>query len=173
MNVTLIGMSGAGKSRLGEKLAERLGLTFLDVDRHLLEPAHGKPLQDILDELGDEHFVDWEEKMMLKHTKGKDNMLISTPGSVVYEPEVMRHLRDISHIIYLRVPYDVVEERIGHESKLRGIVGRGSKTLRELYEERHPLYEKYAHLILDTYGREADDMVNEVVKLLDERAGGD
>jgi len=169
MNVTLIGMSGAGKSKLGKLLAEHLGLEFLDVDWHLLEPAHTKSLQDILDELGDQKFMDWEAQMMIDCTKGKDGLLISTPGSAIYEPQAMSHFNDISHIIYLKVPFEVVDKRIGSESAMRGIVGRGRKTLREIYDERVPLYEKYAHFTVPTHEMEAERIVENIVEFLNSR----
>ena len=166
MNVTLIGMSGAGKSRVGKLLAEQLGLEFVDIDRHLLEPSRGKPLQDILDEMGDEQFMQWEEQLMIEKTAGKDGLLISTPGSVVYEERAMKHLNDISHIVYLEVPFDVVDKRIGSESAMRGIVGRRSRSLRQLFDERVPLYEKYAHYKIPTHGEEAPTIVEKIAGFL-------
>ena len=146
MNITLIRMSGAGKSYIGEKVAKELGLEFLDVDRTLLEPARNMPLQRILDELGDEKFMQWEEGVMVEATAGRDGLLVSTPGSVIFEQGAMEHFRNISRVIYLQVPFCDIERRAVGE---RGIVGMGSKSLRELYDERAPLYEKYAHHTVD------------------------
>ncbi len=100
MNITLIGMAGAGKSYIGRRLAEKLGLTMLDVDRDLWEVKYGKPIQEILDELGEERYLKEEERLILEGTRGKDNLLISPPGSVVYQPEALRHLKNISSVIY-------------------------------------------------------------------------
>jgi shikimate kinase len=167
MNVTLVGMSGAGKSYIGKKVADRLGLGFLDIDRMLLEPVHGKPLQDILDQLGDTEFMRWEERMMIDATKGKDGLLISTPGSVAYEKGALEHLRDISSVVYLKIPFSTIEKRVGDTR--RGIVGLGTKTLRELYDERTPSYEKYAHHIIEPDKLTADETVQAIVDFLDSR----
>jgi len=166
MNITLIGMAGAGKSHIGKKLAERLGLTLLDVDRDLWEVKYGKGIQEILDEMGEEKYVAEEERLIIEGTNGKDNMIISPPGSVAYQPKAMQHLNDISHVIYLRVPYEVIESRLEGKPP-RAIIGLGRKTLRELYDERHPLYEKHAHFTIDTHGREYDDILREIGEFLD------
>ncbi|MBI2025272.1 shikimate kinase [Candidatus Kaiserbacteria bacterium] len=165
MNVTLIGMAGAGKSHIGRKLAERLGLTMLDIDRDLWETKYGKGIQEILDELGEERYVKEEEQLILEHTAGKNWLLISSPGSVAYESRAMQQLKDISSIIYLRVPYEVVEARLAKKPP-RAIIGLGRKSLRELYDERHPLYEKNAHFIVDTHEHEADDVMDEIIGFL-------
>src|SRR3989338_8424548 len=111
MNVTLIGMAGAGKSYIGRRLAERLGLNMLDVDRDLWEMKYGKPIQEILDELGEELYVAEEERLIIDGTKSKDNLLISPPGSVAYQKDALQHLKDVSTIIYLRVPFSVIKDR--------------------------------------------------------------
>lgn len=166
MNVTLIGMPGAGKSFIGRRLAQKLGLDFLDVDRAILEPTHGKPLQDILDELGEEKFILAEGQAIIVGTLGKRDTVISPGGSVVYREETMQHLKEISTVIYLNVPFSTLETRVGNVK--RGIVGLGSKTLRQLYDERVPLYEKYADITIETEGKNTDDIVKEMIGVLED-----
>jgi len=165
MNVTLIGMAGAGKSHVGNLLAKKLGLEFLDVDRHLWEGTYGRPVQEILDERGEKWFLDEEERLIIEHTKGKDNLLISPPGSVAYQPKAMRHLKEISKVVYLRVPFATIEARL-NRMPLRGIVGLGKKTLRELYDERHPLYEKYADSIINIAENNSAGIMREIIAFL-------
>ncbi|OGG58019.1 hypothetical protein A2853_00805 [Candidatus Kaiserbacteria bacterium RIFCSPHIGHO2_01_FULL_55_17] len=165
MNVTLIGMAGAGKSYIGRRLAEKLGLSMLDVDRDLWEVKYGKPIQEILDEKGAEEYVKEEEQLILEHTKDKDGLLISPPGSVVYQPDALRHLTEISHIVYLKVPFSRIEERV-NGAPPRALIGLGRKTLREVYDERCPLYEKYSHFTIDTESAEADDIVADILRFL-------
>ena len=170
MNITLIGMAGSGKSHIGKKLAERLGLEVLDVDRDLWEVEYSKPIQEILDELGEERYVAEEERLIIEGTSGKDGLLISPPGSVIYQDGAMRHLKNISPIIYLRVPFETIESRL-KEKPPRAIIGLGRKSLRELYDERHPLYEKYADFIVDTHPREAGEVMDIIEKFLNGRSG--
>ena len=77
----------------------------------------------------------------------------------------MRHLKDISTIIYLRVPFETIESRL-KDKPPRAIIGLGRKTLRQLYDERHPLYEKHAHFVVDTHGREAEHVMNSIIEFL-------
>lgn len=167
MNVTLIGMPGAGKSFVGRRLADKLGLDFLDVDRALLEPTHGKPLQEILDELGEEKFILAEGQAIIVGTIGKGDLVISPGGSVVYRKETMEHLKDISTVIYLKVPFSTVEARVANIP--RGIVGLGTRSLKELYDERTPLYENYADFTIETEGHNTDEIVKEIIEFLDGR----
>ena len=60
----------------------------------------------------------------------------------------MEHLRDIGTVVYLKLSYETIQKRLGN-IKQRGVVLREGQTLHSLYEERCPLYEKYAHIIVD------------------------
>jgi shikimate kinase len=164
MNVTLIGMAGAGKSYIGKKVAHELELDFVDIDQ-LLETAYGKPIQSILDELGEERYIDVEAEMLVAGTSGRVNMLIAPGGSIIYRAPTMRHVKDISKVIYLKVPFEVIEARLANVPP-RAVIGLGRKTLRELYDERHPLYEENADLILESGGLSSDELVKAVLDFL-------
>ena len=136
MNLTMIGMSGSGKSRVGALLAKRLGYAFVDTDK-LLEAAHGEPLQAVLDRLGDEAFVRAEAGALLA-LAGIDRAVIAPGGSAVYAEDAMRFLKRVSKVVWLYVPIDVIEARVDPSG--RGIVGLKSRIFRELYAEREALY---------------------------------
>lgn len=161
MNIALIGMAGSGKSYIGTRLAERLGLRFVDIDK-VLEEKHGKPLQQILDEMGDAAFMRAEGETLIAATRDMDQLIISPGGSIVYNDEAMRHLKEISKVIYLSVPFSTIEERVGNVP--RGIVGLGAKTLRQLYDERISLYEKYADEMIETDGRDIDEIIETITE---------
>ncbi|MBI5046038.1 MAG: shikimate kinase [Candidatus Niyogibacteria bacterium] len=146
MNFTLIGMPAAGKSFLGKKLAERAGFAFLDMDE-VMEKEYGEKITAIAAKLGDAEFIKKESEVAIANTARESNFVISTGGSMVYSDNAMRHLREISKIIYLRVPLSTIKGRIGGAP--RGIIGLHAKTLKELYEERCILYEKYADATFD------------------------
>jgi|SRR3989344_207848 len=169
MNVTLIGMAGAGKSHIGKRLAGYLDLKFLDIDT-VMEEERGKPLEEILEEMGDEEFMRAEAHAIISATKGKDGLVFSPGGSAVYEDDAMRHLRDNSTIVYLKVPFEVIQKRIGGtKARMGRLVGLGKKTFRELYDERHPLYERYAHLTIDTEKLSAEGIIAAVSDFLNSR----
>lgn len=162
MNITLIGMSGAGKSFIGTRLAQALGLEYVDIDRKL-EEAEGKPLGELVRAWGDEEFVRKEAEMAKALSTSKDNLLISTGGSIVYDEAAMRHLKEISKVVYLRVPFAVIEGRVaGIPERERRIIGIGTKTLRQLFDERVPLYEHYADIIVEAHGKGFKNIVSEI-----------
>lgn len=67
---------------------------------------------------------------------------------MIYGREAMEHLKEIGTIVYLKLSYKSLEERLG-DLRARGVVLKDGYTLRDLYNERTPLYEKYADIIMD------------------------
>ena len=165
MNVTFIGMAGAGKSYYGKKLAERLNLEWVDSDVLLSEAYGGRDIQSILDELGEEAYLREEARVCMEAAHGRDNVLFSPGGSTVYTPEWMDFMRGISKVIYLKVPYETVEARL-QKVPPRAIIGLGRKTLRELYDERHPLYERNAHFIVERGTRSSEGYLKAMTDFL-------
>ena len=157
MNVTLIGMAAAGKSHIGRQIAEPLSLEFVDVDE-LLEDRYQKPIQALLDETGEEKYLDLEAQMFIDTTKGRDNLLIAPGGSIIYRDDAMRHARDIGNVVYIKVPFDVIAERKKGAAP-RAVIGQGKKTLEDLYESRRPIYEKYADLTIEPMGLTLEDIL--------------
>lgn len=146
MNITLIGMPGSGKSFVGKKLAEQLRFSFIDIDK-VIERDFDLQLQQVVEELGREEFLDKEAQTIIENTDTLNDLVVSPGGSVVYRQEVMEHLKRISTVFYLKVSLEVLEKRIGNS--LRGIVISKNQTLADLYIERTPLYEKFASYTLD------------------------
>ena len=146
-NLLLIGMPGAGKSTLGIVLAKIMNYHFVDADL-IIQQQCDKTLQRLIDACGPEGFIDVENQvlsdMSFEHT------IISTGGSAVYSDEAMRHLGEIGRIVYLQISYDELRARLSDFSE-RGVVMKGGigMSLRDLYDERKPLYEKYADITVD------------------------
>ena len=157
-NITLIGMPGSGKSTVGVVLAKRLGRRFVDSDL-VIQDRHGKLLHELITEYGVEGF--WQIESDVNASLDLENSIIATGGSACYEPEGMQHLREISTVLSLKLPYEEVEKRQG-DLTARGVTLRPGQTLRDLYDERTPLYEKYADLIIDCYGKMLRDVVAEI-----------
>lgn len=143
--VTLIGMPGAGKSTVGVVLAKVLGYRFVDSDMEIQERT-GKLLHELISELGDDGFLELENRVNAGLSPRR--AVIATGGSVVYGKEAMEHLREISTVVYLKLGLESLKERLGdlHE---RGVVLKEGQTLKDLLMERSPLYERYAHLVID------------------------
>lgn len=141
MNITLIGMAGAGKSTIGRALAKRLGYTFIDVD-YLIKENTGMPLQTLIDKQGDSALIRFEEEAILR-LEQVDRCVISPGGSVVYSEKSMEHLKKLSKIIFLDTAFRSIARRLPNARK-RGIVGLRDRSLKELFEERMVLYQKHA-----------------------------
>lgn len=160
MNITLIGMAGAGKSTIGRALAKRLGYTFIDVD-HLIRENTGMPLQTLIDKEGDSAFIRFEEEAILS-LKQIDRSVISPGGSVIYSEKAMNHLKKISKIIFLDTAFRSIARRLPNARK-RGIVGLRDRSLKELFEERKGFYQKYADFSIKLKGRENIQDIAEMI----------
>lgn len=161
-NITLIGMPGVGKSTVGVVLAKVLGYRFMDSDLEIQEQT-GKLLYELIDEYGDEGFLEIENRVNAGLRVNRS--VIATGGSAVYGKEAMEHLREISTVVYLRIPYENLKERLGDLQK-RGVVLKPGQTLYDLMEIRSPLYEKYAHMIVDEENLDIRGVVEKITAAL-------
>jgi shikimate kinase len=144
MNITLIGMSGVGKSRVGKELSKTIKCNFIDIDE-IIERKYNSKLQDLVYKLGKKEFLKLEERTVLELGK-PDNLVISTGGSVVYSEKAMNFLKTISKIVFLDAPLTDIKSHIPDFSK-RGIVGL-ENGLEKLFDERCKLYKKYADVTI-------------------------
>ena len=134
-NITLIGMPASGKSTIGVLLAKRLGYSFVDVDIVIQEET-GKLLKEIIEEQGTEGFLKVEEEINSRLDVTRS--VIAPGGSVIYGPAAMEHLKKISTMVYLKLDYPELEQRLG-VLKDRGVALKNGLTLMDLYRERVPL----------------------------------
>lgn len=160
--VVLIGMPGAGKSTVGVVLAKMLGFRFVDSDLVIQEKT-GKLLHQLIDSLGLEGFREIENEINagLQET----NAVIATGGSAVYGKKAMEHFCGIGTVVYLRLSCEEIAGRLGdlHE---RGVAMRPEQTLESLYEERCPLYERYADIVVDCEKKSLREAAREVYERL-------
>lgn len=148
-NIILIGMPGCGKSTVGVVLAKIMGYRFLDSDL-LIQESEGRLLCDIIRTEGVDAFNCIENRV--NSSIAAERTVIATGGSVVYGKEAMQHLSEIGAVVYIRLPYEEIEKRLGNLES-RGVSMHKGQTLREIYDERVPLYESYADIIVDESGR--------------------
>lgn len=163
-NIVLIGMPGVGKSTIGVILAKILGYQFIDADLVIQEKT-GKLLKEIIAEQGVDGFIQVESDVNKSLNPKKS--IIATGGSVVYGQEAMEHLKGIATIIYLKLELPALKRRLGN-LRLRGVVLRDGQTLRDLYNERVPLYEKYADITVDEHKSTIEQTVDKIIKQLEE-----
>ncbi len=164
-NVILIGMPGVGKSTVGIVLAKVLGYDFIDSDL-LIQKSEGKLLWQIMRDRGNEEFNHIEERVNCAISA--DRSVIATGGSVVYGAKAMEHLRSIGTVVYLKADCPTLAERLGDLTK-RGVVFRPGQGLADLYAERAPLYEKYAHLTVPVGNLSVQEAVADIETALHAR----
>ncbi|QHQ60374.1 shikimate kinase [Anaerocolumna sedimenticola] len=159
-NIVLIGMPGAGKSTIGIILAKVLGYNFLDSDL-LIQEQEQCLLRDIIEKHGLDGFIAVENQV--NRDIRTTNTVIATGGSIIYGTEAINHLRDIGIVVYIKLSLETIDDRLGN-IKQRGVVFKEGQTLKSLYEERCPLYEKYAHIIIDGEGLNTEELMEKIAE---------
>ncbi len=167
-NIIMIGMPGAGKSTVGVILAKALNYHFLDSDL-VIQEKEGRLLREIIAEDGLDAFIKIEEEV----NAGIDTerTVIATGGSVIYGAEAMEHFKEIGTIVYIKLSYENVLSRVGNPKK-RGVVLKESQSFLDLYEERCPLYEKYADITVEADGLEIGDVLEKIKRSFTNRENG-
>jgi shikimate kinase len=162
MSIVLIGMPSCGKSTLGVLLAKKLGYRFVDCDL-LIQEREGKLLHEIIAESGNEGFIAIENEVNSSLTE--KNAIIATGGSVVYGEEAMANLKTLGKVVYLQIPYEEMCRRLGDFAH-RGVILRHGNTLLDMYNERAPLYEKYADITVNVSQAELSDSLDKIAEKL-------
>ncbi|MGA1824284.1 MAG: shikimate kinase [bacterium] len=158
-NLVLIGMPGAGKSTIGVILAKYLSLDFIDSDVYI-QAQKGKTLQEIINIDGLEYFCALEEEYIL--TLSCTSSVIATGGSVIYSDKAMRHLKSNGIIIYLYLPFTILEKRLSNFCS-RGVVIKEGQRLSDLYNEREPLYRRYGDIIVNCTNLIHEDVIEAII----------
>ena len=162
-NILLIGMPGSGKSTIGRLLSKRTGMPVVDTD-DLLTEKEQLALQEILRTKGLDYFYEAEARVLSElMLKG---YIISTGGSAVYYGEAMEKLRQSCVVVYLKASVERLLRNIRNLDS-RGIALKQGQTFQDLYDERCPLYEKYADVTIVTDGQTPASICREIrVKVL-------
>ena len=164
-NIIFIGMPASGKSTVGVVVAKRLGYDFIDTDL-LIQKQEKRLLKEIIADVGNDGFLAIENRVN-REVKA-ERAVIAPGGSVVYCREAMEHFKEIGKIVYLKVPFETIEGRIS-SAKSRGVVLQEGQTLRDLYEERTNLCEKYADYVVSEEGLSLEKTIDQVLTLLQSR----
>lgn len=164
-NIVLIGMPGVGKSTVGVILAKILGYRFVDMDL-VIQEEQKKLLKDIIEQEGVDGFITIEDDTNSRVNVNKT--VIATGGSVVYGKKAMKHLGEIGTVVYLKTEYGVIEKRINNV-KGRGVVLREGQTLKDIYDERTVLYEKYADITVDEAQKGVEETIEAIVLKLNKQ----
>ena len=162
-DIVFIGMPASGKSTVGVVVAKRLGYKFVDTDL-VIQEVEKRLLKEIIAEEGNEGFLRIEDRVNAEIQE--ERAVISPGGSVVYCENAMRHYKETGMIVYLHTSYETINNRL-HNAKNRGVVLKDGQTLKDLYEERTALFERYADLTISEEGRDLEETIEEVLRVLE------
>ena len=161
----LIGPPGAGKSTVGPLLAGLLGVGFLDTDS-VIEDAVGKPVGDIFIDDGEAAFRALEQPAVAEAIEGHHGILALGSGAVI--DAGARRLLAGQRVVYLETGFAAVARRSGLDGPRPPLPGNPRGRMRELLEERRPVYEGLAWLTVATDDREPP----EIAELIAEAVAG-
>ena len=145
-------MAGAGKSSIGEELANYLKFDFIDSDK-LIEINQNKSLQDVLVEHGIQEFKKIEEAAIL--SVEFNQTVLATGGSAIFSKKAMNYIKSNSSVIYLEVSFEDIMDRIPDFSN-RGFIKEANQTMKHAFNEREIIYRDFAdHIVTNNEGLES------------------
>jgi len=165
--VVLVGLMGAGKTTVGRRLAQSIGLEFIDSDNEITEAA-GCSIPDIFEIYGESIFRDLEKRVILR-LLGSEPAVIATGGGAFMNPAIRDSIRTHAISIWLRAELEVLLERVSRRNT-RPLLEQGDKRtiLTRLIEERHPVYGN-ADLVVDSGEGSHEAVVTEIIRRLKEK----
>lgn len=153
-NIILIGMPGSGKSTIGKKISDELGMDFIDLDHYIVE-KNNMTIEEMF-QIGEDFFRDRESEAV-RDMNDKGNTMISTGGGVVKRLENMKYLKEYGYIIFInRSPEKIIETL---DTDTRPLLKSGKEKIFQIYDERIQLYEKYCDSLIDNNGN-INDTIN-------------
>ena len=160
-SISLIGMAGAGKSSLGNKLAKHLDYEFIDSDL-LIEKTKNKSLQKILDEVGIKKFKEIEEAALLSVKFNKT--ILATGGSAIFSEEAMYYIKKNSSVIYIEVSLEEIVDRVSNFSS-RGFIKESNQTIQQAFNAREEIYKNFSDHIVSN-NRDLESCFKEILGLI-------
>jgi len=166
-SIVLVGLMGAGKSCIGQRLADRLGMPFVDTDEEIVRAA-GCSIEDIFELYGEAAFRDGERRVIAR-LLNEGPVVMATGGGAFLDQETRGRVREHGISVWLRADLDILVERTGRRGG-RPLLKNGDPraTLERLMTERHPVYAE-ADIVVDTSTAPADRTVDLVVLALESR----
>lgn len=161
-NIILIGMPGCGKSTVGVILAKTLGIGFVDTDL-IIQQREKRLLQNIIDTDGIDKFLDIEAEAVM--SLDCDNCVIATGGSVVFRENSIEHLKKNGKIFFLDVSLDEIKNRLDNIST-RGVAAEKTQTIDDIFNQRYPIYTKYADYIIKLNNSNVENTVEQICYLI-------
>jgi shikimate kinase len=173
-SLVLVGLMGAGKSCIGKRLAERLGLPFVDADSEI-EKAAGCSIADIFEAHGEEAFRDGERRVIAR-LLSEGPQVLATGGGAYMDASTRKIIREKGLAIWLRADLDLLVKRTAKRTH-RPLLNKGDprQILRDLIDKRHPVYAE-ADIVIDSMDGPPEETVKKTLAAvkahLDQQPGG-
>ncbi len=170
MNIVLTGYRGSGKSTVGRRLAERLGMSFVDTD-NLIEQREGRSIRQVVESRGWSHFRHIE-KDIIREISRHENLVIASGGGAVLDPENVTALKENGLIIWLQAEEKALSERVNGDSRspnqrppLSG--GKTPEEFEAMLLSRARIYRETSQIQIDTTDLDIETIVKRVVAALE------
>ncbi len=163
--IILIGMMGAGKTTIGARLAQRLGIPFIDADEEI-EKAAQMEVSELFEQFGEDYFRDGERRV-IERLLSDQPIVLATGGGAFMDPRTRALIRKYGHSIWLRVPIDELERRVKKRPHKRPLLQGTNirERLETLSAIRDPIYSE-ADLTCDAAMHDQDQTVETILSLL-------
>jgi shikimate kinase len=169
--IVLVGLMGAGKTTVGRRLAEKLGLAFVDAD-HEIELAAGQTIPEIFAQHGEAYFRDGERKVIARLLENGAQVL-ATGGGAYMNSDTRATIRNHAISIWLRADFDLLMRRVRRRSNRPLLQNADPEAvMRKLIEERYPVYAE-ADLTVDSRDIAHTSIVNTIIRMLARWPGWD
>ena len=164
-NIFIIGSMGSGKTSIGKILAQKNCLSFLDTDHEIIRSC-GYSIPDIFEKFGEEHFRDLETEQLRKMNT-IENHVISTGGGIILRDDNKKLMKDLGIIIFLDINIDSQVDRVKNRKNRPLLNNKNLKdNLLSLKKIRDPIYKKISNYIIDVSGKERNQVINEIQKII-------
>ena len=167
--VVLVGSMGAGKTTVGGLVAEALGLDFLDTDQ-VIEKVAGKPVSEIFVDDGEGHFRELERTAVAEALASHPGVLALGGGAVL--DESTRALLAEHPVVFLQVGLSDAASRVGLGVSRPLLLGNVRGRIKQLLDERTPIYTSVATHTVQTDGLSAAEVADQVVSLVQDGSHG-
>jgi shikimate kinase len=166
MNVVLIGYRGTGKSTVGKLVAERLGRVLVSTDAEIVKSAV-QSIPEIVEQHGWEYFRDLETKIC-QDLAGRDGVVIDTGGGAILRSQNVEGLKRTGKLFWLTAPVETIARRIGADTQRPSLTGTKSflDEIQDMLRERTPKYQAAADYIIETDGKSATQVADEILARL-------
>ena len=164
-NIFIVGSMGSGKTSIGKMLAKNNNLSFLDTDHEIIRSC-GYSIPDIFEEFGEEHFRGLETEQLRK-MNAMENHVVSTGGGIILRDDNQKLMKDLGIIIFLDININSQIDRVKNRKNRPLLNNKSLKdNLLSLKKIRDPIYKNISNYIIDVSGKERDQVINEIQKII-------